>query len=65
MGILQPETNPQNELSRVFENNKITKRELEAAEAARRMYVIMGRPGMRVFETMIRTGLLLNTPITT
>jgi hypothetical protein len=41
-----------------------TKRELEGAEAARRLYVIVGRPGKKIFENMIRSGFILNNPIT-
>jgi hypothetical protein len=41
-----------------------TKREIEGAEAARRLYVIVERPGKKTFEHMVRSGLLLNNPIT-
>ncbi len=42
-----------------------TKREIEAAADARRMYVIMGRPGRKIFETMLRKGMIMNNPVTT
>jgi hypothetical protein len=41
-----------------------TKREVEAAEQARRLYVIMGRPSGQTFERVIRQGLVLNNPVT-
>jgi hypothetical protein len=42
-----------------------TKREVEAAENARRMYVIMGRPGRKIFKAMSRKGMIMNNPVTT
>jgi hypothetical protein len=33
-----------------------TKREVEAAKGARRLYVIMGRPDRKSFETILRNG---------
>ncbi len=41
-----------------------TRREIEAAESARRMYVIMGRPGRQTFETMLKKGMIINNPVT-
>ncbi len=41
-----------------------TRREIEAAENARRLYVIDGRPGQKTFENMLKKGMLLNNPIT-
>ncbi len=38
-----------------------TKKEIEAADEARRLYVIVGRPSQKVFEEMIKTGRILNT----
>jgi hypothetical protein len=38
-----------------------TKRELENAEEARRLYVIMGRPSQKIFEKMITSGKLINS----
>lgn len=40
-----------------------TKREVEAAKGAGRLYVIMGRPGRKSFETIVRNGILMNNPI--
>jgi hypothetical protein len=41
-----------------------TKREVEDADKARRMYVTMGWPSNEAFELMIKKGKILNTPIT-
>ncbi len=41
-----------------------TRREVEAAENARRLYVIVGRPSKRTFENMLKNGMLMNNPIT-
>jgi hypothetical protein len=41
-----------------------TKRELENAEEARRLYVIMGRPSQKIFEKMITSGKLINYSVT-
>jgi hypothetical protein len=41
-----------------------TRREVEAAEQARRLYVIMGTPSGLTFERAIRQGLVLNNPVT-
>jgi hypothetical protein len=41
-----------------------TKREVEAAEQARRLCVIMGRPSGQTFVRVIRQGLVLNNPVT-
>jgi hypothetical protein len=40
-----------------------SKREV-GAEAARRLYVIVGRPSKKAFEDILRKGLLLNNPVT-
>jgi hypothetical protein len=40
------------------------KRELEAAECARRLYITMGRPSESSFEQMIKKGKILNNPVT-
>jgi hypothetical protein len=41
-----------------------SKREIEVADKARRMYVMMGRPLDEIFESLIRRGKILNHPIT-
>jgi hypothetical protein len=41
-----------------------TKREIEAAEDARRLYVIMGRPSQKAFEEIIGGGKLINNTVT-
>jgi hypothetical protein len=41
-----------------------TKREIEAAEEARRMYVIVGRPSQKMFESLLTGGKLVNSTIT-
>jgi len=41
-----------------------TKREIEQADMARRLYVIMGRPSRESFELMVKGGKLLNSPVT-
>jgi hypothetical protein len=41
-----------------------TKREIEAAEEARRLYVIMGRPSQKVFEEMMSSGKFINNTVT-
>ncbi len=41
-----------------------TKRELEKAEEARRLYVIVGRPGRKIFEDILRKGCLINNDLT-
>jgi hypothetical protein len=41
-----------------------TKREIETAEEARRLYVIMGRPSQKVFEEMLGSGKLINNTVT-
>lgn len=43
---------------------KLTKRELNAADQARRLCVIMGRPPEESFEWMIIRGKIINNPIT-
>jgi hypothetical protein len=40
-------------------------RELKQVEAARRLYVMMGRPSREDFDRMINSGKILNNPITT
>jgi len=47
------------EVKRIF-----TKREIENAEEARWLYVIMGRPSQKAFEDMIKSGKLLNNSVT-
>ena len=41
-----------------------TKREIAAADVARRMYVTLGRPSPDSFENIIRRGQILNNPVT-
>jgi hypothetical protein len=41
-----------------------TKREIKAAEEARRMYVIVGRPSQKIFESLLTGGKLVNSTIT-
>jgi hypothetical protein len=41
-----------------------TKGEIEKADNARRLYVIVGRPSQRNFEDMIRRGKLVNNTVT-
>jgi hypothetical protein len=41
-----------------------TKKEIDATDEARCLYVIVGRPSQKVFEEMIKTGKILNNPIT-
>lgn len=41
-----------------------SKRELEAVERARRLYVTMGRPSDIAFETMIKKEKIINNPVT-
>ncbi len=43
---------------------KFSKRELENAEEARRLYVIVGRPGRSIFEEMLKKGHLINNTVT-
>jgi hypothetical protein len=43
---------------------KFTKREMEAAEKAIRLYVILGRPSEDSFEQMLKKGKILNNPTT-
>jgi hypothetical protein len=43
---------------------KFSKREIEAAETARRLYVILGRPSKKTFEEAIKKKKLLFYPIT-
>jgi hypothetical protein len=43
---------------------KFSKREIEAAETARKLYMILGRPSKKTFEEVIKKGKLLNNPIT-
>jgi hypothetical protein len=40
------------------------KKEVEAADEARRLHVIMGRPSQKVFEEIIKKGKLINNPVT-
>jgi hypothetical protein len=40
-----------------------TKREIEAAEAACHLYVIMGHPSQKIFEEMLTEGKLLNNTV--
>jgi len=40
-----------------------TKREIEGAGVARRMYVTLGRPLQGVFESIIRKGGIINNPV--
>lgn len=44
---------------------KLAKRELNGADQARRLYVIMGRPSVELFELMSKKGKIINNPITT
>ncbi len=41
-----------------------TKKEIEQAESARRLYVIIGRPSPKVFEEMIKGGKIINNTVT-
>lgn len=41
-----------------------TKREIEEADQARRLCVIMGMPSSKLFELMIKKGKILNNPVT-
>jgi len=43
---------------------KFTRREIEGAEKARRLYVIMGRPSEEAFKLSLRKGLVMNNPVT-
>jgi len=40
-----------------------TKREIEGADLARRMYVTLGRCSQDVFESIIRKGSIINNPV--
>jgi hypothetical protein len=42
----------------------LSRREIEAAEAARRLFVIVGRPSRKAFEDLIKRGRLRNNPVT-
>ena len=46
-----------------FKRN-FTKREIEKANEARRLFIIMGRPSQKVFEDMIKNGKLINNTVT-
>ncbi len=41
-----------------------TRRELDAVEEARRLYVIVGRPSKKTFEDMLQRGWIMNNPVT-
>jgi hypothetical protein len=41
-----------------------TGRELQKVKAARRLYMMMGRPSKDDFQLMLRKGKLLNNPVT-
>jgi len=41
----------------------LTKKELKQAETARRLYVMMGRPSINDFASMIKKGKILNNPV--
>ncbi len=41
-----------------------TKREVDGANKARRLYVMMGRLSCDTFEWTLKNGLILNNPIT-
>lgn len=43
-------------------NRRFTKRELDAADEARRLYVIVGHPSKKAFEDMLQSGWMLNNP---
>jgi hypothetical protein len=43
---------------------KFTRREIEGAEKARRLYVIMGRPSEEAFKLSLKKGLVMNNPVT-
>ncbi len=42
----------------------LSRREIEAAEAAGRLFVIVGRPSRKAFKDLIKRGRLLNNPVT-
>ena len=41
-----------------------TKKEIELADEARRLYVILGRPSQKFFEDMIEKGKIVNNSVT-
>ena len=46
-------------------NNKVmfTRREVQAAERAREIYALIGRPGQQTFEHIVSNSLISNIPI--
>jgi len=42
---------------------RFTNREIDSAEKARRLYVILGRPSEESFELMIKKGKIINNPV--
>jgi hypothetical protein len=44
--------------------SKLTKREVELAEEARRLFSVVGRPSLKDFTTLVRSNLIKHCPIT-